>query len=113
MHAPTDWQQLAAVFAILGAVGGFAARLMIGRARTLFAPLAGHAALTARVDRVEQTQRGAPTQTEMAGLTARVASVETGVAVAQATLKGVSEGVGRVEHMLDLLVQHQLRKDAP
>ncbi len=113
MGVAVDWQKLAAFVAVVGAIGGLLLRMMLARARGLFTPRASHDALSDRVAKVEQTQRGAPTQTEMAALTGRVASVETGVAVAQATLRGVSEGVGRVEHLLDLLVQHQLRKETP
>lgn len=114
MNAALDWQQLAAAVAVLtGVVGGLAgaARLLLGRARMIFTPVAHHAALVERVARVEETLKLAPTSADMSALTARVANVETGVAVSKETLNGVSAGITRVEKMVDMLVQHQLKKD--
>ena len=111
MSDPIDWQRLAAAVAVIGAAGALLWRIVISQARGMFAGHAAHAALAARVSAVEQAQRGAPTQTEMAMLTARVAAVETGVAVTREAIEGVGAAVGRVQHTLDLLVENQLAQE--
>lgn len=113
MSDPIDWQRLAAAVAVVGAVATLAWRIVIGQARGMFAGRAAHAALADRVAAIEQAQRGAPTQSEMAALTARVAAVETGVAVTREAVDGVGAAIGRVEHLLDLLVENQLKQERP
>ncbi len=112
MNAPSDWQEAAGLVTVIGAVGGLALRAVLGRTRAGLTPMAHHVALAARVENIERLLAGLPSAVEMKTLTDRVGSVETGVAVAQATLRGVSDGIGRVERMLDLLVQNELKKEA-
>lgn len=57
---------------------------------------------------VEKRLANMPDHADVRALDQRVAGVERGVAVVDAKLTGVVQGVGRVEHMVDLLVKHQM-----
>jgi hypothetical protein len=107
MNVSIDWQQIAGASAVATFVAGIVIRLMRGG----FVSTRVHERLDERVTTLERKSGDAIGKAEFAALTARVGAVETGVAVAQATLSGVSEGIKRVEHQVDLLVRHQLSKE--
>lgn len=107
----SDWQETAGFVTVIGTAAGVAMRSVLARARTGMTPASAHADLTRRVDAIEQALATLPKSAEVTALTARVASVEKHVAVVGATLDGVANGVRRVEHMMDLLVQNELKKD--
>jgi len=103
-----DWQTLAAIVAVIGGAGGIVLWLARNALHGSFAPLRSHVALDDRVKVLEHRAGSVPGHADFAALATRVGAVETGVAVSQATLKGIEAGLARVEHMTDLLVKHQI-----
>ncbi len=73
-----------------------------------FAKAADMVALGQRVQAVETRIASMPNHDDIRGLTARVAAVESGVAVMTEKARGIEQALGRVEHSVDLLVQHQI-----
>jgi hypothetical protein len=111
MNVTLDWQQLAAFTVILTFLGSVGLAVMRAPLSRSFASRSDHLRLAERVERMEQVQRAAPTGADMAALTARVAAVETGVAVTKEAIASVQEGMLRIERMTTLLVQHQLNME--
>ena len=84
------------------------------------------APMTARIDRVEQAQNTAPTQSAVQEIERRVERVEAQVTEVQRTVTGVQVGVGelkaglhsvdskidKVGNQIDLVVKHLLDKEA-
>lgn len=105
------WEEAAGFIAVLGALGAGAVWAVRASTRGMFVPMHKHVALDSRVITLEQRLNAAPTHGDFAALTTRVNAVETGVAVLHATLKSVGESVGRVEHMTNLLLKHQLDRE--
>ncbi len=68
-------------------------------------------ALTSRIEGLEKKIVGMPTQEDMRELFRRLGHVESGVAVSTASLQANTAATARVEHMVDLLVKHQLDKE--
>jgi hypothetical protein len=98
-------------------VGGMAIAWVRYRLSADFAGKADISGLAKRVDDMEAQLRALPTHADMRALgdrigavEGRVAAVESGVATISAEVRGVREGVGRVERDLHLLLQHELNK---
>ena len=68
------------------------------------------AGLSSRVQAVETRIATMPDHGDIQLLTARVAAVEGGVGVVAEKARGIEAALGRVEHAVDLLVQHQITK---
>ncbi len=110
MNIDIDWTRMgeAATFAAISASAAMAViRARLGRD---FATRDALAHLEDRLDAVETTLRAVPTQADLRLLLDRVQKVETGIGVVQASQDGIADGIKRLEHMVDLLLQHQLSK---
>jgi hypothetical protein len=68
-------------------------------------------ALEGRMETMERKMATMPDHADVRALGARMSNVESGVAVLGAQINGLAEGVRRVEHMVDLLVKHQMDGD--
>lgn len=98
---------------ISGVVFGGGALLGLVRLnmRGTFTSVRAHRELEQRVDAVEERVSRGPNHQDLTAMSLRLAEVERGVGVMSANLTGVREGVARVEHMTDLLVQTQLNRE--
>ncbi len=113
------WEEVAAALAVASVIGGAVVWAIRASIRGMFVPAQQHHALaervgvvSERVSAVEQKLLAAPGHNDFQSLSIRLNAVEMQQGVMQATLKGVSDGVSRVEHILDMLVQHTIRKEA-
>lgn len=100
---------LAAV-AIGSAVGAIIFGWMRDRFGRDFARAADMAVLSTRVQAVETRIATMPNHEDIRALTTRVAAVEGGVGVVAEKARGIEVALCRVEHAVDLLVQHQITK---
>jgi hypothetical protein len=64
--------------------------------------------LGSRIGKIETQMQGAPTHQDMRALADRISAVERGVDVVGAEIRGVREGVGRVEVDLRMLIHHHM-----
>jgi hypothetical protein len=62
---------------------------------------------------MEKRLRDTPTHEDVRALGTRLAAVEAASATVSAEIRGVREGVSRVERDLYLLIQHELGKGKP
>lgn len=108
-----DWITLAAVAAVLA--GAAAAAVWLGRQGLgpFFVGRREHGVLADRVTELEKLARTAATREDMAGVYDRLGKVEQSSAANGATLSGVQNTAGRIEHQLNILINHALNKDRP
>lgn len=106
-----DWITLASVAAVLTTCA--VALVWFGRQtlRPYFVGHAEHAELAGRVMTLEALARTAATRADIATLDGRLAAVERSSTANGATLSGVQDAVRRVEHQVNVLVDHALNKD--
>jgi hypothetical protein len=108
-----DWQDLAAFTVVLTFVMGALAWFLRHTMNQHFAARPDHVALVVRVSDVERSLLTTATKADVHGMEARLRPVETGVAVVAAELQGVKQSVNRTEHMVSLLVDHQMGTPKP
>lgn len=108
-----DWVTLASIAAVLTTI--VVAALWLGRQGLgpFFVGRREHTALETRVIELEKLARSAATRADIATVYDRLAVVEQSSAANGATLTGVQDGVRRIEHQLNMLVEHALNKDRP
>jgi hypothetical protein len=75
-----------------------------------FVQLAQLTQLTRRVEVLEQNAH-APDHEDVIEIERRIGTVEATVAELRADIRGVRDGIARVEHMVTLLVEHGLRRE--
>lgn len=75
-----------------------------------FARAADVGALATRMQAVETRIATMPDHRDIHALTARVAAVEGGIGVVTEKARGIEASLKRVEHAVDLLVQHQINR---
>ncbi len=103
-----DWVSLSACLGVIITMFGFL--LWIGRQMMSrsFVSHTDHQALGVRLSGVEYTLASTATKTDLGHLEARLRPVETGVAVLASEVQAVKEGVNRTEHMVSILLEHQI-----
>lgn len=106
-----DWTQLAAIAGVMTFFSGVGLFILRSSLAGVFAERKALEALIARVTVVEQRVAQGPTGDDMRELYRRMGAVEVGVASAASGIEGVKSGVGRVEHMMGLLLQNELTKE--
>jgi len=107
----SDWQRWAAEATVISIVGGI---LIVVARRWLhgeFVGLHAHSALATRVGAIEAAKGTEVTRAEFQQNSDRLGRVETGVAVLQESVNGAGEGIRRVEHNVNLLLEHALKGD--
>jgi hypothetical protein len=111
-----DWGTIstAAIAAVTvgSAVIAVATRMIRHTLRSSFATIPQLQAAVDRLEIIERRIERMPDASSMAAFGARLGGVEQSVAVAGATIIGVKEGLSRVEHMMGLLLESELRKEA-
>lgn len=63
-----------------------------------------------RLERIEAQMKGVPTHADVQHLALRISAVEANIAAVGEQIRGVRDGVGRVENDLRLLLTHELGK---
>lgn len=105
-----EWLMLVvALTAAVGAVGGLLVAWARWQLAGTFADKAAIGGLSDRLERVEAQMAAGPSHADIRALSERVGAVERQVDVVGAELRGVRDGVARIERDLILLVQHHLR----
>ena len=70
-----------------------------------------HNEVAERLGDNEAAIKAMPTRDDVAGLRAQLSGVSERVAVVNASLEGLKNGVTRIEHHLDLMMQSQLERE--
>lgn len=65
--------------------------------------------MSRRMEGIEAQMRLAPSHADITKLSERLSTVERGVAVGNAELGGLRDGMARIERDLNLLVQHHIK----
>ena len=113
MIAGINWTGVGAIVGLVVTLAGFCVWLLRARFSGDFASRADVAGLGERMDGIERRLRDTPTHEDVRALGARLAAVESASAAVSAEVRGVREGVARVERDLHLLIQHELGKGKP
>jgi len=103
-------RDIIALVAASSVIGGIVIAWVRWQLGGTFVSKADIADLSRRLEQVEHQMRTAPTEGDLHQLSARLAAVETGVAVTGAQVVGVKEGVERIERQLALVVQQLMRE---
>jgi hypothetical protein len=110
MIVDVNWPHVAAITVVVVTLTGFVVWLLRARFAGDFASRADVVDLGERMGKIETRLSDTPTHADVNALSHRLAAVETGVAVVSAELRGIREGVGRIEHEVRLLREHELAK---
>jgi predicted nucleic acid-binding Zn-ribbon protein len=105
-----SWRDVVALLTVATIIGGLVIAWVRWQLSGDFAGKADISGLRTRMDEIEQQLRGVPTHEDVRRLSERIGAVERGVEVLGADLRGVREGISRLERDLHLLVQHELAK---
>jgi hypothetical protein len=105
-----DWQTMAAFGTVVVLVVSSIVAMMRMTLMRSFVSHEDHKQMDTRLRGVESSLLKTASRDDMHALEARLRPVETGVAVANAELKGVTASVQRTEHMVAMLVDHQMGK---
>lgn len=107
-----DWVMLVAALIASGtAMGGLIIAWVRWQLVGTFADKASISSLSDRLERVEAQVADGPTHLDMRGLSERVGAVERQVDVVGAEVRGVKDGVARIEHSLNMITGHLLRAE--
>lgn len=110
-----DWATISmvamAVVAVGGVVTGVARAAIRHTLRLTFASVADLKDLSQRLAQVEQRIAAIPSHQDIAALRQQLTGLERTVAVTDEAVRGIRDGLGRVEHMMGLLVQAELEKE--
>jgi|ERR1700724_1911558 hypothetical protein len=110
-----DWMTVStaamAAVTVGGVVIGVAQRMIRHTLRASFATIDQVVMVAGRLDAVERRIEQMPNSQSIQGFGVRLGGVEQNVAVARETISGVKEGLSRVEHMMGLLLEAELRKE--
>lgn len=108
-----SWRELATLLITMltaaGLIGGMVIAWVKRNLSGDFAKSSDIAALSLRVQQVERQMEGMPTHSDLRELNTRLASTESGVAVANAEIRGVREAVDRQSGELRLVLGHLMR----
>lgn len=105
------WRDLIALTAFAGIVGGLLIAWIKYRLTGEFASSGAIQGLNDRLERLEQQVAAVPSQADMRGMAERIGAVERQVDVVGAEVRGVSNGVARIEHGLNMITAHLLRAE--
>jgi hypothetical protein len=108
--AGVNWTAVAAIMGVVVTLAGFCVWLLRARFQGDFASRGDVADLGERMGKIETRLRDTPTHADVSALSTRLAAVETGVAVVSAELRGIRDGVTRIEHAVRVLHEHELAK---
>lgn len=104
-----DWAQLAEIATVVSAVGAIGLWIVRRWLHSEFVGHGEHKLLAGRVESIERAKASVVNREEFAQLKEQVAELRTGVAVVQAGVSATGEGIKRVEHNVNLLLEHALQ----
>jgi hypothetical protein len=100
---PSDWEDIAALCAVLGVIWGITAFVLHAFLARYFASRASVRAVEAQIAEMQVQLRTLPTHADITQLTARLTTLGTAMAGMEGTLVAV-------KHTTDLLLRHQIDK---
>jgi hypothetical protein len=103
------WRDVGSVLASVTLMSGIVIGWVKYRLAGEFASKSDIEGMSRRMEGIEQQMRQAPTHSDMSKLSERLSIVERGVAVGNAELGGIRDGMARIERDLNLLVQHHIK----
>lgn len=106
-----DLEHVGSIASATAVVGGGGLVVAQWWASTKFARLGHIAKLDAKITELEKLLRDAPVHEDVVDLERRLNALEVAVGEMRADLRGVREGIGRVEHMMTLLLENELRHE--
>lgn len=106
------WQAGVGILASATVVGGGAVAVVRHMLRADFVSHGQHDALERQVISLKERLGTLPSEHHVSDLTRRMGGVETGVAVVQTSVDGLSTGLKRVERVMDQMLQRLLQEDA-
>ena len=103
------WRDVAALLTSAAIMSGIVIAWVKYHLAGDFASKADIADMSRRMEGVEAQMRLAPSHADIIRLSERLSVVEKGVAVGNAELGGIRDGMARIERDLNLLVQHHIK----
>lgn len=103
-----DWMQIGAFGTAAMAGGGIMSLALRGWLAGRYAPVERVEQLEERVGEIEIATRGMLRQGDLREVERRIGGLEVGLAGVQADVRGTGEATKRIEHMVNLLVDHGL-----
>lgn len=111
MNLPETWlRDLVLLLSAAGVIGGVVIAWIRLRLSGDFAGKADITALGAKINELEAKLSSVPTHDDVRRLGDRLSAMETGVASIGAEVRGMRDGINRVERDLNILLQHELNK---
>lgn len=117
MNLNFEWAWLADILASIVIISGVALAVLRERFGRIFVTQKRHDELVAQIaglsDQIQAVDRrtaALPNHRDISAMLHRAEAAEKGVAVLEAKLDGVRDGMSRVEKMLDLLVRHHVKE---
>ncbi|MDO9499023.1 DUF2730 family protein [Falsiroseomonas sp.] len=111
MNLPETWlRDLVLLLSAAGVIGGVVIAWIRLRLSGDFAGKADITALGNKINELEAKLNSVPTHDDVRRLGDRLSAMESGLATVGAEVRGMREGINRVERDLHLLLQHELAK---
>jgi hypothetical protein len=108
MDLSLNWQGIAAIVAITGAMSAVAMVLIRNNLRGEFVEQGDFDLMATRVTSLEGRVIGAPKHDDLRSLTSRFSGLETAMAGIAATQVASRESQARIERMVEMLVKNEL-----
>ncbi len=103
------WSAVGAISAISAVVGASIMAMLRAAMTRDFVRRADIEPLARELDTIQARIHATPTHSDLGAVSTRLAAVEAAVASATTSVHGLGAGMKRVEHLVDLLYQQQLR----
>ena len=107
------WRDTAALLTVATIIGTMVVAWVRWQLRGDFAGKADIATLGTRMEDIETRLRAVPTHEDVRRISERLGTLESGFASVGGEVRGMREGIARVERDLHLLLQHELAKGKP
>lgn len=111
MNVEITWATAGEVLTVMVILSGIAFMVLKSRFAGDFVTRNEHARMAQRLDAIESKIAAMPTHNDITALGTRVSQVAQEVAVAGAAIEGMRASVGRIENMVDMLMQAQLDRE--
>jgi len=105
------WKDIALALGAASTIGAIFIAWVRTQLSSDFAKKVDVTKLGAQIEAVETQMRGVPSHNDMRLLSERIGLVERSVAVVSAEIRGVGDGIGRLESDLRMVKEHLLNKE--
>lgn len=113
MMADITWRDIGALLTVATIVGGLVIGWVRWRLSGDFASRADIGGIQARIDEIETRVRSLPNHDDLRRISERLGSVERGVDVVATEVRGLRDGISRVEQTATMLLNNALAREAP